>query len=298
MSGHEWLRLSLHDGRELEVLLDGDAAGMPLVFQNGTPTAAAPWPTLGRLARERRMRVITFSRPGYAESSPLPGRSVADVVFDVAAVLDYLGADDFVALGWSGGGPHTLACSALLTDRCRAAACIASVAPFPAAGLDWMAGMGQENIDEFSALLEGEDTARSFLLKVAPELADVRPKGMADALGELVAPVDRDALTGDFADSLAEAARRAVSRGIEGWLEDDLAFVTPWGFEPDAVARPVAIWQGLQDRMVPYAHGEWLAAHIPTAQPHLSEEDGHLSLGVSKLPLILDDLVRMAGTAR
>lgn len=298
MTGHEWLRLSRPDGRELEVLLDGDAAGVPLLFQNGTPTAAAPWPRLGHLARERHMRVITFSRPGYAESSPLPGRTVADVVSDVAAVLDHLGAERFVALGWSGGGPHTLACSALLPERCRAAACIGSIAPHPAAGLEWMAAMGQGNIDEFSAVLEGEDAARSFLVKVAPELADIHPARIADALGDLVAPIDRDALTGEFAESLAEAARRAVSRGIEGWLEDDQAFVTPWGFELGAIARPVAIWQGEQDRMVPYAHGEWLVAHIPTAQPHLSTEDGHLSLGVSKLPLILDDLLRMADSAR
>ena len=298
MTAHEWLRLSLPDGRELEVLLDGDAAGVPLVYQNGTPTAAAPWPRLGRLARERHMRVITFSRPGYAESSPLPGRSVADVASDVAAVLDHLGAGDFVTLGWSGGGPHALACSALLPERCRAAACIGSIAPFPAAGLDWMAGMGQENIEEFSAVLDGEDAARSFLAKVAPELANIHPERIADALGDLVAAVDRDALTGDLAESLAEATRRAVSRGIEGWLEDDLAFAAPWGFEPDAIAGPVAIWQGGQDRMVPYAHGEWLVAHIPTAQPHLSAEDGHLSLGTSTLPLILDDLLRMADYAR
>lgn len=298
MTAHEWLRLSLPDGRELEVLLDGDAAGVPLVFQNGTPTAATPWPRLGRLARERRMRVITFSRPGYAESSPLPCRSVADVAADVAAVLDHLGAENFVTLGWSGGGPHALACGALLPERCRAVACIGSVAPFPAAGLDWMAGMGQENIEEFTAVLNGEDPARSFLLKAAPELATIHPDRIADALGDLVAPVDRDALTGDLAEALAEATRRAVSRGIEGWLEDDLAFATPWGFEPAEIAPPVAIWQGAQDRMVPFAHGQWLAAHIPTAQPHLSAEDGHLSLGVSKLPLILDDLLLMADSAR
>jgi pimeloyl-ACP methyl ester carboxylesterase len=294
-TGHEWLRVETPDGRVLETLVAGPPSGLPLLFHSGTPTAATPWPLLFALAAERGLRTVTFSRPGYAGSSPLPGRSVADVVGDVGVILDHLGAGAFVTLGWSGGGPHAAACAALMPDRCLGAALLAGVAPYPADGLDWFAGMGQDNITEFTLTLEGEASIRPLTLENAKELANVQPAEVAESLGNLVSNVDIAAITGDFAEYLAETFRRSVSTGIEGWIADDLAFSRPWGFELAAVTRPVAVWQGGQDRMVPFGHGEWLASHIPAARPHLYPDEGHLSLSVAKLDVILDDLLELAG---
>jgi pimeloyl-ACP methyl ester carboxylesterase len=84
--------------------------------------------------------------------------------------------------------------------------------------------------------------------------------------------------------------RRALSAGVAGWRDDDLAFVKPWGFDLEEIVVPVSIWQGAHDRMVPFAHGEWLAAHVPGARAHLHDDEGHLSL-IQQLPRILDDLV-------
>lgn len=292
---HEWLRLEAADGRALETLVAGPRDGVPLLFHSGTPTAATPWPLLFDAAARRGLRTVTFSRPGYAASTPRPGRSVADVVGDVSAILDQLGAGTFVTLGWSGGGPHAAACAALLPDRCLGAALLAGVAPYPADGLDWFAGMGEDNVTEFHLTLEGEAAIRPLTIENAKELADVQPDQVAAALGNLVSDVDVAALTGDFAEYSAEAFRRAVSTGIEGWIADDLAFAAPWGFDVAAIRVPVAVWQGGQDRMVPFGHGEWLANHIPGARRHLYPDEGHLSLGIAKLDVILDDLLDLAG---
>jgi pimeloyl-ACP methyl ester carboxylesterase len=292
---HEWLRLEAADGRALETLVAGPRDGVPLVFHSGTPTAATPWPLLFDAAAKRGLRTVTFSRAGYAASTPRPGRSVADVVGDVSAILDQLGAGTFVTLGWSGGGPHAAACAALLPDRCLGAALLAGVAPYPADGLDWFAGMGEDNITEFHLALEGEAAIRPLTIENAKELADVQPDQVAAALGNLVSDVDVAALTGDFAEYSAEAFRRAVSTGIEGWIADDLAFAGPWGFDVAAITVPVAVWQGGQDRMVPFGHGEWLANHIPGARRHLYTDEGHLSLSIAKLDVILDDLLDLAG---
>jgi pimeloyl-ACP methyl ester carboxylesterase len=294
-AGHEWLLVETPDHRALETLVAGPPGGLPLLFHSGTPTAATPWPLLFALAAERGLRTVTFSRPGYAGSSPLPGRSVADVVGDVGVILDHLGAGAFVTLGWSGGGPHAAACAAMMPDRCLGAALLAGVAPYPADGLDWFAGMGQDNITEFTVALEGEASIRPLTLENAKELANVQPAEVAESLGNLVSNVDIAAITGDFAEYLAETFRRSVSTGIEGWIADDLAFSRPWGFDLAAVTRPVAVWQGGQDRMVPFGHGEWLASHIPGARPHLYPGEGHLSLSVAKLDVILDDLLELAG---
>jgi pimeloyl-ACP methyl ester carboxylesterase len=286
----QWRQVVRPGGRTLEVLVDGQATGRPLLFHWGTPSGAVWFGQLADAASRAGLRLVTYSRPGYAGSTPMPGRSVADAAADVSAILDALGADDFLTAGWSGGGPHALACAALLPDRCAAAASIAGVAPHPAQGLDWMAGMGQDNLDEFSAALEGKDALRPVLEKWATELGAVRGPEVADSLRTLVSDVDKRALTGEFAEMLAESFRRAVSKGVAGWLDDDLAFTRPWGFELGSIRRPVAVWQGGQDRMVPFAHGAWLAERIRGARVHLHPDEGHLSLAVASLESIVADL--------
>lgn len=278
------------DGRVLEYLVSGPPAGRTLLFQPGTPNSAALFRAIVAPAAELGLRTVSYSRPGYGESTPRPGRSVADAVADVQTVLDAVGAEQFVTLGWSGGGPHALATGALLPDRCQAVAVLAGVAPYPASGIDWFAGMGEDNLAEFGAALAGTDQLSALLQSFAAELAAVTGKGVTEAMAGLLSPVDQAALTGEFADEMAAAMRRAVSNGIAGWRDDDLAFVSDWGFEFDQLRVPVDIWQGRQDRMVPFEHGQWLAAKVPNAQAHLFATEGHVSI-VNQLPQLLADLL-------
>jgi pimeloyl-ACP methyl ester carboxylesterase len=281
------VELQTPDGRSLELAVAGPSEGMPLVLHHGTPGAAVMFDRLVDIAARHGLRTVVYARPGYGRSSPRPGRSVADAAADVTVVLDALGAAEFVTVGWSGGGPHALAAAALLPDRCRGAATVAGVAPYGAAGLDWLAGMGEENVTEFGAALAGEQPLSDYLAKEAAGLAGVRPEEVAAALGDLVSDVDRAAITGDFAEYLAASFRRSVSTGIAGWRDDDLAFAKDWGFALDAVAAPVTIWQGDQDRMVPYEHGRWLAGHVSGARARLLPGEGHLTLAVAGFDEVL-----------
>jgi pimeloyl-ACP methyl ester carboxylesterase len=281
--------------RRLEVLAPGPGTGLALVFHSGTPSAAIPYRPLLAAAEAAGLRVVTWSRPGYGDSTPATGRTVADGATDTEAVLDALGIEEFVTLGWSGGGPHALACAALLPGRCRAAATLAGVAPYGADGLDWTAGMGQENVEEFSLAVQGEQALGPWLEEQAAALAAVTGADVAASLGGLVSPVDTASVTGEFAEYLAAGFRRSVSTGIAGWRDDDLAFVRNWGFDPAAIDVPVAVWQGEQDLMVPPSHGRWLAARLPTARDHVYADDGHLSLAVGAIDRIVADLVQLAG---
>jgi pimeloyl-ACP methyl ester carboxylesterase len=291
--------VTVPDGRKIDVPIAGPADGLPLVLHEGTPVGLVLYPPTVRAAQVRGLRVILAARPGYEGSTPRPGRRVVDVAGDTAAVLDELGADTFVTVGWSGGGPHTLACAAALPGRCLAAASVAGVAPYQANGLDWLAGMGPENVDEFGAAVAGEAVLTQFLDSAAATLGTVTGADVAQALGGLVIAADQAALTGEFADYVAAALRASMNTGIAGWRDDDLAFVRDWGFPlggaQDHSAAPVSIWQGDQDKMVPFAHGQWLAANIPGARAHLLPGEGHLSLTVSSLDRILDDLLDLAG---
>ena len=293
----ETFTVYLADGRRLEVLATGPADGLPLVMHGGTPAGPVAYTPMADAAAERGLRLVICARPGYGDSTPRPGRRVADVTDDVAAVLDELGAPRFVTVGWSGGGPHALACAARLPGRCLAAASMAGVAPFTTEGLDWLAGMGAENVTEFGAAVAGEEQLTDYLKGEAADLATITGPEVADGLGDLVSAADKAAATGEFADYLAASFRASVRTGITGWRDDDLAFVSDWGFTMAEVGAgaPVAIWQGDQDMMVPWAHGSWLAAHIPGAAAHLLPGEGHLTLGITSFGAILDDLLALAG---
>jgi pimeloyl-ACP methyl ester carboxylesterase len=297
--------LTLRDGRVIEFLVAGPADGLPLVLHEGTPCGLVLFPPTVRTAAIRGLRVILAARPGYEGSTPRPGRRVVDVAEDTAAILDELGADTFVTIGWSGGGPHALACAAALPGRCLAAASVAGVAPYPAGGLDWLAGMGPENVAEFGAAMSGEAALTAFLDTEAAMIGAVTGETVAKSLGGLVIEADRAVLTGEFADYIAAALRASTNAGIAGWRDDDLAFTSDWGFSlgwdspspAPAQPAPVAVWQGDQDQMVPFAHGQWLAANIRGARVHLMPGDGHLSMTVSAFDRILDDLLDLAGLA-
>jgi len=285
--------LDLLDGRTLEYVTAGPADGFPLLLHHGTPSGALLYPELVETATRHGLRIVMHSRPGYAGSTPQPGRTVAGVAADVTALLDALGAPAFVTVGWSGGGPHALACAALLPDRCLAAATIAGVAPYGAEGLDWLAGMGAENLTEFGAAVAGEPALTAYLEAEAPGFAAVTGAALAGAFADLLSEVDSKVLVGGFADYLAESCRLSVSTGIAGWRDDDLAFVADWGFPLDTLTVPVAIWQGAHDRMVPFDHGRWLAAHVAGARVHLEPGEGHLSLMVNAFDAVVADLLTL-----
>ncbi len=273
--------------------VSGPAGGFPLVYHHGTPGAATPIRALQRAAHARGLRLVTTSRPGYGDSSPQPGRTVVDVTADTAAVLAAIGADRCLVAGWSGGGPHALACGARL-GATAAVLVIAGAAPYEAAGLDWMTGMGQENIAEFSAAVHGEDQLRSYLRHEREQLKDVTGTDIVASLGTLLPDVDRAVLTGEFGEDIAASFREAVRTGVEGWLEDDMAFTRSWGFELAEISVPAMIWQGSADLMVPFSHGQWLASQLPSASAHLEEGEGHLSVGLGALDRMLDELVGAA----
>jgi pimeloyl-ACP methyl ester carboxylesterase len=282
------------DGRRLDVCVDGPAVGVPLLFQNGTPSSGQLFAPFVTAAAERGLRMVSFSRAGYGSSDRNPGRSVADVIPDTVAALDRLSAPRFYALGWSGGGPHALACSALLPDRLIAAATVGSLAPVGSEGLDWLAGMGDQNVLAFRAAQADSTELQRVLVDVAPSFATITGDEVAETLATLASHVDRAAISGEAADWLAAVFQESVRNGIWGWYDEELALVHPWGFEPGDIDAPVAIWQGTEDHFTPYRHGEWLAQHIPAARAHLLAGEGHLSLGVDSFGRILDDLLGLA----
>jgi pimeloyl-ACP methyl ester carboxylesterase len=90
---------------------------------------------------------------------------------------------------------------------------------------------------------------------------------------------------------VAAEIRRALAGGFDGWIDDDLAFVRPWGFELEGISVPVTVWQGDLDLMIPASHGTWLVEHLPTAQARMPRGHGHISLVTEHRLQVLDWLL-------
>ena len=276
--------VELPDGRTLAVWEGGDPTGRPVVMHHGTPMAGLLYEPHARDAAERGIRLIGYSRPGYGASTRSAGRTVASAAADTAALADALGIDRFAAWGISGGGPHALACAALLGDRVVAAACLAGVVPFDADGIDYLDGMGEDNHVEFGAATEGEDVLRPLLEPQAAELVAAGERAFHELFASLLSPVDRDALTGELAAYMYRCDVLGLESGVDGWLDDDLAFVADWGFRPEDVRVPTLVVHGEDDRFVPVTHGRWLAERIPGAEARVLPGDGHLTLIERRVP--------------
>jgi pimeloyl-ACP methyl ester carboxylesterase len=266
--------IRLADGRLLELHELGEPDGFPIIFHHGTPGAGTiygRWATSG-------VRVIAYDRAGYGGSTRKPGRAVVDVVADITALADELELRQFATWGLSGGGPHALACAALCDERLVAAASLAGVGPWNAEGLDWLAGMGEGNLKEFDLVLAGEEALRPAIERERVDLLGVTAEQLREAMAPHLSPTDSAALTAGLAEYFHGNMTHGLVTGADGWIDDNLAFVKPWGFELGAIERPVLIVQGGDDLMVPRQHGEWLGANVAGAESRIDDAHGHLTL--------------------
>jgi pimeloyl-ACP methyl ester carboxylesterase len=272
------------DGRILAIEEAGDPNGRPVLVHGGTPNSRYLYQPTTIDAAVRGLRLISYDRPGYGGSTPHPGRTVADCAADVRAICAELGIGRLAMWGISGGGPHVLACAALLPDLVTAVASLASVAPLDAEGLDYFDGMGELNADDIRLFLRDREAARAKLESDREEILATSAAELSGALRTLLSPADAAVLKDAVADYLVYCHHEGLAPGGEGWWEDSVAHGTPWGFELSAISVPVLLMHGRQDRFVPFGHGQWLAAHIPGVEARLFDHDGHLTLLTNRIP--------------
>jgi pimeloyl-ACP methyl ester carboxylesterase len=283
--------LELNDGRILHFYDTGpDDAGARLAvfWHHGTPNTGEPPEPLFQAAEQRGIRWVSYDRPSYGGSSPRAGRDVASAADDVARIADALVIERFAVMGHSGGGPHALACGALLPDRVLCVVIGSGLAPLGAGRLDWFAGMAPSGERELRAALAGRAALERQLA------SDFEAESEPESEPSAFTPADEAALSGPWS-WLARVAGEAIEAGLGGMVDDDLAFVNPWGFDPAQVIQPVLVMHGQQDRIVPSSHGRWLARRCPSAELRLFPDDGHVSV-LNSAEVALDwlqDLVRV-----
>jgi len=272
-------RIDLPDGRTLCYAEWGDPDGFPVMTLHGTPGSRLNRHPDQRTYVEAGTRLITYDRPGYGDSTRRPGRVVVDCVGDVVALADHLGLDRFAVTGGSGGAPHALAVAARVgAPRVVRARCVVGIAPYDAEGLDWFAGMAPMNVTEFGGALEGEGVLAPNIAREHAAMVGRVAEDPATMLGDYeIDDVDRAVLARD---DMAAVTREFVAdlgrAGYWGWVDDDLAFTQPWGFDLGEISVPVEVRYGAKDTLVPAAHGAWLAERVPGASEVVEDEQGHM----------------------
>lgn len=276
--------ISTEDGRKLRVVEAGQPDGIPILALHGTPGSSLLFQPWIKDAENRGIHLISYDRPGYGGSTPQPGRTIASAAEDVAAIAKELKLNRLCVWGKSGGGPHALACAALLPDLVVAAAALASPAPYNADGLYWLAGMGEDNIEEFNAALKGRNALEEYVEAATPVMMNSTPLSIVQAYRSLLCPADAAVLTEDFASFLLDSAREGIRERRDGWIDDDIAKFAPWGFELSQMQTPVLIMHGEQDQMVPFSHRKWLASRITNVDTRFLTDDGHLTISANRIP--------------
>jgi pimeloyl-ACP methyl ester carboxylesterase len=278
--------LKLTDGRFLEYFDNGIASTSAIVLHHGTPGHGHTWAVWLELAAARGIRALSYSRAGYGISDRNEGRTVAGNNDDIRELLDSFGIRDFISIGWSGGGPHALATTVLA--GCKGAITLAGVGAYGVDDLDFLAGMGPENEIEFGEALKGEAAISTWMDANAGAFKNVTGEEIRDAFGGLIGVADKAVLQGAYAEECASTMRKGLAVSFDGWIDDDIAFVQPWGFDLDAISLPVHVWQGDDDFMVPQTHSYWLEKHIPGSKLNFVPGHGHISLVVEYSQQILD----------
>ena len=266
------LDVTLDDGRVIHAY-DSEVGERVLLWHHGSPQTGAVLEPVQRAASERGFRTVGYGRPSYGGSSPSEGRTVASAARDVDQVMTALGIETFAVMGASGGGPHALACAALLSDRVTAAVTLAGIAPFTTE-FDWFAGMAAPD-DVRSAFVSRTARARRA------ETAEFDESSFIAA--------DYAALSGEWKD-LGDDVGRSAQWGDDGLIDDDVAFASPWGIDIGGIDIPVLVVQGGLDRVVPASHGEWLARSIHSSKLWMRPDGGHVSV-LSAVPAAMDWLL-------
>ncbi len=274
--------ITLKSGVSLDVSESGNPEGKPVFFIHGTPGSRKQFMQHAENAEKLGIRYITYSRPGYGNSTRCEGRAVKDAASDVAEIADQLGIKKFAVWGFSGGGPHALACAALLPGRVVAVASVGGVAPFDAEGLDYYEGTGEYNIEDDKLLRTDPVQWEKKNLEETKETLSADKETALEGIATLLSEVDLKTLPEGMGDYLIDGMREGCSNGVKGLMDDGLAFMKPWGFDPSTIKVPTQIWHGKHDLFVPLPHGKWLAEKIKGSEAHFFDDEGHLSLFLKK----------------
>lgn len=275
--------VTTRDGRTLAYLEVGDPDG-PLVLHNhGGPSSRLEARLFADAAVKHGLRFVGVDRPGIGRSSPQKERSYAGWADDLVAIADALGRREFGVTGWSEGGPWALAAAAYVDpERLRHVSSIAG-GSYGAFGDNW-ASDRMSRIDALGGFLALHFEPGFRLMYAALGITAEHFRGAyAKQLRQAVNAYDAAILAAPgVEEAFCDASAECFAQGSDGLVRDAELLYRRWAFDVGAIRRPVHMWQGDDDTLVPEFINRAVADRMPGAVWHEVKGAGHfVALGAA-----------------
>lgn len=279
------------DGRTISYLDNGVSSPKTLLLHHGTPGAAGLWQNLLDDAETRGIRAIAYTKAGYPGSDKAEWSNVTEAASDFNELVDHLGVDEFVSLGWSGGGPYALASS--FSAKCKGVELVAAVAPYFEMGADFL--IGQAETETIEALDNWASSRENALAAAKKDMENIETEWSAETWQTGAEARPRYA---QFADAYLKfnahalpAILNSVVPDVAGYAADSYLLMNDWGFKVSEVVKPTTIWSGSLDKPCPPNHGKWLHSQISGSDWRLLDGQGHMSIMVEAQIEILQNAI-------
>ena len=243
-------------------------------FHHGTPSAGPFQPHIRRNADANGFRIIEVVRPGYGSSTAISDRSLNTVSQINLDIADDLGIENFAIIGGSGGGPHALTSGHLAGNRCIAQLIIAGIAPMDDPNFDFTAGMSEEIREKRLLALTSMKDFEAALSEEATKMSSYD----FDQIKEMLNGDPDNPISDERISSIQAIMQYSFIQGSRGWIDDERAFLKPWGFSLEEISTPVQLWVGTKDVNVPQSHSHYLNGIIPNSELHIVEGKNHASI--------------------
>jgi pimeloyl-ACP methyl ester carboxylesterase len=264
--------IRLEDGRRLAYAEWGDLGGRPVVFIHGSPASRLFCPDEAA-TKAAGVRLITIDRAGYGRSDPRPGRTLLDWPGDFTALADHLDLPPCPVIGWSAGGRYALVLGVSVPERITTIGVAAAPGPMDLIP-NAIDGFDPDEQAAYALLATDRTTGLAAIASLSAWLED---DGWETMFLDGWSTTD-EALLADPAtfEAMMAQTREGALQGRTGYEEDEVEFLSPWGFDVGDIRRPVHVWVGAADPVVSTAHGRYLADAIPGATLVTFEGEGHL----------------------
>ncbi len=287
--------ITLPDGRLLGYGLYGNPLGIPIIDFHGIPGSRREAELIASFIKRDDLCFIGFDRPGFGRSSPKRNYKIIDIPADVAILADHLNLNQFIALGYSGGGPFALACAAQMPERLAAIGIVSGVGPSEIGS----EGMHESNKKKFN-LAQRMPLVSRFLLSAVFSKMRRHPENFSSDLEKVwlqMPDVDQKVIKDRFfANSITEISKDAIKETVIGWVDEEILMTRPWQFNlADIHSKNVFLWHGELDRNVPVSMAKAVAERIPACKAKFFPTEGHLSVIYNHGAEIISELVAASG---
>jgi pimeloyl-ACP methyl ester carboxylesterase len=264
------------DGRKLTYLDVGDPDGPLVIHSHGGPSSRLEARLLADAARKNRLRLVCVDRPGMGQSSPQKARTYSGWADDLITIADALGYQEFGVTGWSEGGPWALAAAAYI-DPARLRH-VSSIAPGS------YGAFGDNSAAEYLSKIDALGGSLALRFKPGFRLmyatlgvtAKHFPRSFVKQVRNGVNDYDkRILLTPGIGTAFGDSCAECFAHGSEGLVRDAELLYRSWAFDVSEIDRPVHLWQGLDDLLVPDPINKAVADAMPGSVWHPVEGAGH-----------------------